>query len=215
MVVDWGDDERRLTSTVSVLGGPSNGAYPSGNSLLVRGSGETVLIDPSVTVVERGGAPAPVDAVINSHSHEDHMAGNGVVRRRPAAHPRRRPPRCAEHRRPARRVRPRRPDPRRLHVDAVRGVQLRAAARRRGVPRRPRLRPRWRRRSRRCTCPATPVGTAGSGSRTACSSCPTSISPGSARTTATRGAISTTSRRACGGFATRRPTSTSRSTTRV
>jgi hydroxyacylglutathione hydrolase len=78
MVVDWGDDERRLTPTVSVLGGPSNGAYPSGNSLLVRGSGETVLIDPSVTVVERGGVPAPVDAVINSHSHEDHMAGNGL-----------------------------------------------------------------------------------------------------------------------------------------
>ena len=46
--------------------------------MLVRGSGETVLIDPSVTVVERGGAPAPVDAVINSHSHEDHMAGNGL-----------------------------------------------------------------------------------------------------------------------------------------
>ena len=78
MVVDWGDDERRLTSSVSVLGGPSNGAYPSGNTLLVRGSGESVLIDPSVTVVERGGAPAPVDAVINSHSHEDHMAGNGM-----------------------------------------------------------------------------------------------------------------------------------------
>ena len=78
MVVDWGDDERRLTSSVSVLSGPSNGAYPSGNSLLVRGSGESVLIDPSVTVVERGGAPAPVDAVINSHSHEDHMAGNGM-----------------------------------------------------------------------------------------------------------------------------------------
>ena len=78
MVVDWGADERRLTSSVSVLAGPSNGAYPSGHSLLVRGSGETVLIDPSVTVVERRGAPAPVDAVINSHSHEDHMAGNGL-----------------------------------------------------------------------------------------------------------------------------------------
>ncbi len=39
---------------------------------------ESVVIDPSVTVVERGGAPVKVDAVINSHSHEDHMAGNGV-----------------------------------------------------------------------------------------------------------------------------------------
>jgi glyoxylase-like metal-dependent hydrolase (beta-lactamase superfamily II) len=78
MTAQWGDDERRLTTSVSVLVGDANGAYPSGNSLLVRGAGETVLIDPSVTVVARGGAPAPVDAVINSHAHEDHMAGNGV-----------------------------------------------------------------------------------------------------------------------------------------
>ncbi len=78
MIVDWGDAERRLTDTVSILAGPDNGAYPSGNTLLVRGAGETVVIDPSVTVVERGGVPAPVDAVINSHSHEDHMAGNGL-----------------------------------------------------------------------------------------------------------------------------------------
>jgi len=77
-VADWGDNERRLTPTVSVLVGDENGAYPSGNTLLVRGAGETVVIDPSVTVVARGGAPAPVDAVINSHSHEDHMAGNGL-----------------------------------------------------------------------------------------------------------------------------------------
>ncbi len=78
VTADWGDDERRLTSAVSVLVGPANGAYPSGNSLVVTGAAETVLIDPSVTVVERGGAPVAVDAVINSHSHEDHVAGNGV-----------------------------------------------------------------------------------------------------------------------------------------
>jgi glyoxylase-like metal-dependent hydrolase (beta-lactamase superfamily II) len=75
--VAWGDDERALTGSVSVLIGADNGKYPSVNSLLVRGAGETVIIDPSITVVERGGAPAPVDAVINSHSHEDHMPGNG------------------------------------------------------------------------------------------------------------------------------------------
>jgi glyoxylase-like metal-dependent hydrolase (beta-lactamase superfamily II) len=74
---DWGEDERRLTDTVSVLVGPANGAYPSGNSLVVRGAGESLIIDPSVTVVERGGAPVRVDAVVNSHSHEDHLAGNG------------------------------------------------------------------------------------------------------------------------------------------
>jgi glyoxylase-like metal-dependent hydrolase (beta-lactamase superfamily II) len=78
VTADWGDDERRLTDTVSVLVGPANGAYPSGNSLLVRGASEAIIIDPSVTVVERGGAPIPVDAVVNSHSHEDHVAGNGV-----------------------------------------------------------------------------------------------------------------------------------------
>lgn len=73
----WGDAERRLTDHVSVLVGDDNGKYPSGNSLVVRGVGETVIIDPSVTVVAKGGAPVPVDAVINSHSHEDHMPGNG------------------------------------------------------------------------------------------------------------------------------------------
>jgi len=77
-MVEWGDDERKLTSSVSVLGGEANGAYPSGNSLLVRGAGETIVIDPSVTVAARGGAPAPVDAVVNSHAHEDHLAGNAT-----------------------------------------------------------------------------------------------------------------------------------------
>jgi len=76
--VDWGEDELRLTEQVSVLVGADSGRYPSGNSLVVRGSGEAVIIDPSVTVVARGGAPVPVDAVINSHSHEDHLAGNGL-----------------------------------------------------------------------------------------------------------------------------------------
>ena len=75
--VAWGDDERALTDSVSVLVGADGGKYPSVNSLLVRGSGETVVIDPSITVVARGGAPVPVDAVVNSHSHEDHMAATG------------------------------------------------------------------------------------------------------------------------------------------
>lgn len=76
--VDWGNDERRLTPDVSVLIGYSGGRYPSGNSLVVTGDGESVIIDPSVTVVARGGAPVAIDAVINSHAHEDHMAGNGL-----------------------------------------------------------------------------------------------------------------------------------------
>src|SRR5688572_10772280 len=77
MPVDWGSSARRLTPHVTVLTGPDNGAYPSGNSLYVEGAGESVVIDPSVTVVAMGGAPGPVDAVLNSHSHEDHVAGNG------------------------------------------------------------------------------------------------------------------------------------------
>jgi glyoxylase-like metal-dependent hydrolase (beta-lactamase superfamily II) len=77
MITDWGLDEMRLTAEVSVLCGSAKGAYPSGNSVIVRGAGEAVIIDPSVTVVQRGGAPCHIDAVINSHSHEDHIAGNG------------------------------------------------------------------------------------------------------------------------------------------
>jgi len=77
MVVDWGEDELRLNEQVSVLRGDNRGSYPSGNSLVVRGDGEAVIIDPSLTVVTRGGASVAVDAVIISHSHEDHLAGNG------------------------------------------------------------------------------------------------------------------------------------------
>ena len=77
MLADWGDAERKLTDRVSVLVGTSQGRYPSGNSLLVRGDSESVVIDPSIDVVERGGVPIPIDAVLNSHSHEDHMPGNG------------------------------------------------------------------------------------------------------------------------------------------
>lgn len=77
-IVDWGNNERKLTDSVSVLLGADLGSYPSGNSVLVRGSDESILIDPSVTVVENGGAPIHVDAVVNSHGHEDHLPGNGL-----------------------------------------------------------------------------------------------------------------------------------------
>ncbi|NNE12690.1 MAG: MBL fold metallo-hydrolase, partial [Ilumatobacter sp.] len=77
-ITGWGDDELQLTEHVSVLVGDSGGRYPSGNSIVVRGAGEAVIIDPSIDVVARGGAPVAVDAVINSHSHEDHLPGNGL-----------------------------------------------------------------------------------------------------------------------------------------
>ena len=76
--VNWGDRQIRLTKTVSVLLGDERGAYPSGNSVLVEGQGEVAIIDPSITVVSKGGAPVGVDAVINSHGHEDHMPGNSL-----------------------------------------------------------------------------------------------------------------------------------------
>ena len=76
MQTKWGEHARRLTEHVTVLSTPDNGAYPSGNTVLVQGAGESVVIDPSVTVVEKGGVDVPVDAVINSHGHEDHIAGN-------------------------------------------------------------------------------------------------------------------------------------------
>ncbi len=59
-----------------LLPGDDNGKYPSGNSLWVVGSAEQAIIDPSVTVVATG-APGPIDVVLNSHAHEDHVAGNG------------------------------------------------------------------------------------------------------------------------------------------
>ena len=64
MLAEWGDDERKLTDRVSVLVGAKNGRYPSGNTLLVRGAGEAVVIDPSVDVISRGGVPVAIDAVI-------------------------------------------------------------------------------------------------------------------------------------------------------
>ncbi len=74
----WSGESRSLTDAVTVLVGEADGRYPSGNSLLIAGSAETVIVDPSVTVVARGGVALRVDAVLNSHGHEDHVAGNGL-----------------------------------------------------------------------------------------------------------------------------------------
>ncbi len=77
-IVDWSDSERSLTERVRVLVGDDDGAYPAGNSLVIEGRGESVIVDPSISVVARGGAPVRIDAILTSHSHEDHMAGNGL-----------------------------------------------------------------------------------------------------------------------------------------
>ncbi|MCW2499224.1 MAG: beta-lactamase domain protein [Frankiales bacterium] len=65
----------RAFGAVTVLTGADRGRYPSGNSLLVAGPEQRVLIDPSLAVHERGGSPEPVDLVLLSHAHEDHLAG--------------------------------------------------------------------------------------------------------------------------------------------
>ncbi|WP_017616260.1 MBL fold metallo-hydrolase [Nocardiopsis salina] len=59
---------------VSVLEGANRSAYPFGRSLLVRGSESSLVVDPSLSLVEN--AP-PADAVLVSHGHEDHIAGLG------------------------------------------------------------------------------------------------------------------------------------------
>ena len=58
---------------IRVIPGLDHGRYPHGNALLVRGTSETILIDPSLTVA--ADPPPGVDRVLISHCHEDHLAG--------------------------------------------------------------------------------------------------------------------------------------------
>jgi glyoxylase-like metal-dependent hydrolase (beta-lactamase superfamily II) len=66
--------ERRV-GAATVLFGPRGGKYPDGNSLLVRGREESVLIDPSLGLLPRRDALPHVDQIALSHCHEDHVAG--------------------------------------------------------------------------------------------------------------------------------------------
>ncbi len=68
--------EEQTIGNVTVLFGAARGKYPQGNSLLVRGAREALIIDPSLGVVARKGKLPHVDRVWNSHCHEDHIAGN-------------------------------------------------------------------------------------------------------------------------------------------
>jgi glyoxylase-like metal-dependent hydrolase (beta-lactamase superfamily II) len=61
----------------TVLVGERSGKYPQGNSLLVAGGEEIVIVDPSVAVAEGRFDLPRIDRVLNSHCHEDHVAGNG------------------------------------------------------------------------------------------------------------------------------------------
>jgi len=72
-------EDRQLSAHVTLLGGVRGGKYPHGNSLCVAGAEESLLIDPSLSLDARDALPR-VDRVINSHCHEDHIAGNHLFR---------------------------------------------------------------------------------------------------------------------------------------
>ncbi|MCP5058120.1 MAG: MBL fold metallo-hydrolase [bacterium] len=61
--------------SVTVLFGAKQGKYPEGNSVLVEGPEETLLIDPCLGLVPRRQALPQVDRLLLSHCHEDHQAG--------------------------------------------------------------------------------------------------------------------------------------------
>ena len=61
---------------VTVLFGYQNGKYPHGNSMLIEGRDETVIVDPSLGVIPRKDRLPAIDRVLHSHVHEDHVAAN-------------------------------------------------------------------------------------------------------------------------------------------
>lgn len=67
--------DRRIGPHTVVLVGEDGGRYPAGNSVMVHGTEGSAIIDPSTSVVRRGGAPAGIDHVVLTHAHEDHVAG--------------------------------------------------------------------------------------------------------------------------------------------
>jgi glyoxylase-like metal-dependent hydrolase (beta-lactamase superfamily II) len=68
--------EKRRIGPVTVLFGERGGRYPQGNTLLVEGREESAVIDPSLGLLPRREALPRADRVLNSHCHEDHVAGN-------------------------------------------------------------------------------------------------------------------------------------------
>jgi glyoxylase-like metal-dependent hydrolase (beta-lactamase superfamily II) len=68
--------EERAIGCVTVLFGARGGKYPHGNTLVVTGREEALVIDPSLGLLPRRERLPRVDRVLNSHCHEDHIAGN-------------------------------------------------------------------------------------------------------------------------------------------
>jgi glyoxylase-like metal-dependent hydrolase (beta-lactamase superfamily II) len=70
-------DTQRFAEHTTILWGAQRGTYPHGNSLLITGGAGSLIIDPSVAVAETPAGELPhADQVVNSHCHEDHIAGN-------------------------------------------------------------------------------------------------------------------------------------------
>jgi len=67
--------EDRKYGNVTVHFGDRGGKYPHGNTLVVHGGEERLVIDPSLGIVARDAKPE-ADRLVNSHCHEDHFAGN-------------------------------------------------------------------------------------------------------------------------------------------
>ena len=70
------EPDRPLGPHVTLIGSPRGGKYPEGRPLLIVGREERVVIDPSLALVGRAGGAPRADRVLNSHCHEDHVAGN-------------------------------------------------------------------------------------------------------------------------------------------
>jgi glyoxylase-like metal-dependent hydrolase (beta-lactamase superfamily II) len=76
-------EQRALDPYVTVLFGHEQGKYPDGNSVLVRGTQGSVVIDPSLSVhamAAQATGALTVDMVLLTHMHEDHAAGLSAVR---------------------------------------------------------------------------------------------------------------------------------------
>jgi glyoxylase-like metal-dependent hydrolase (beta-lactamase superfamily II) len=84
-------EDRSYGAHVRVLFGERRGKYPSGNSLLVQGRAESVLIDPSLGLHARRAAGRELpraDRLLLSHCHEDHLAGCALYPELPCHVPR-------------------------------------------------------------------------------------------------------------------------------
>jgi glyoxylase-like metal-dependent hydrolase (beta-lactamase superfamily II) len=71
------DTDLDLGPHTTALIGVDGGRYPAGNTVLVRGERATAIIDPSTSLRLRADLAdlAPVDMVVLTHAHEDHLAG--------------------------------------------------------------------------------------------------------------------------------------------